>query len=166
MSSIRKIDVQRRARRSVQAVGEVHLTLRNLSREQVVRARSAIELTIRGYKEAGAESVIGLGTRCVGDTTADIARLIDWDDVRLRLVNKNSSLPRLWPRPSHREAKAEEIIALREAMEQGRAKPKPQRLCSLPKIAGETTKMVCRCRKAYFLLYKLQVGRHPTHTLQ
>lgn len=159
-----KIDIRRRARRSVQAIGEVHLALRNLSKDQVARARSAIELAIREYKEAGAESIIGLGARRVGDTTADVALLLDWDDVRLRLVNKNSGPPRLWPRHSHREAKAEEIIALREAMEQTQAQAAA--LVFVTEDRWQDYEDGLPMPEGLFLLYKLQVGRHPTHTLQ
>lgn len=159
-----KIDIRRRARRSVQAVGEVHLALRNLSKDQVARARSAIELAIREYKEAGAESIIGLGARRAGDTTADVALLLDWDDVRLRLVNKNSSLPRLWPRRSHREPKVEEIIALREAMEHTQAQAAA--LVFVTEDRWRDYEDGLPMPEGLFLLYKLQVGRHPTHTLQ
>lgn len=159
-----KIDIRRRARRSVQAVGEVHLALRNLSKDQVARARSAIELAIREYKEAGAESTIGLGARRVGDTSADIALLLDWDGVRLRLVDKNSSLPRLWPRRSHREPKVEEIIALREAMEQTQAQAAA--LVFVTEDRWRDYEDGLPMPEGLFHLYKLQVGRHPTHTLQ
>ncbi|WLH02026.1 hypothetical protein PSH92_03915 [Pseudomonas beijingensis] len=159
-----KIDIRRRARRSVQAVGEVHLALRNLSKKQVAQARSAIELAIREYKEAGAESIIGLGARRIGDTTADVALLLDWDDVRLQLVNKNSSLPRLWPRRSHSEAKVEEIIALREAMEQTQAQAAA--LVFVTEDRWRDYEDGLPMPEGLFLLYKLQVGRHPTHTLQ
>lgn len=159
-----KIDIRRRARRSVQAVGEVHLALRNASKEEVARARSAIELAIREYKEAGADSTIGLGARCVGDKTGDIALLLDWDDVRLRLVNKNSSLPRLWPRRTHREATAEEIIALRKAMEQTQAQAAA--LVFVTEDRWQDYEDGLPMPEGLFLLYKLQVGRHPTHTLQ
>jgi hypothetical protein len=159
-----KIDIRRRARRSVQAVAEVHMALRNLSKDEVARARSAIELATREYKEGGAESVIGLGARRVGDTTTNVALLLDWDDVRLRLVEKNRSLPRLWPRRSHREAKIEEIIALREAMEQTQAQAAA--LVFVTEDRWRDYEEGLPMPEGLFLLYKLQVGRHPTHTLQ
>ncbi|GJN55231.1 MULTISPECIES: hypothetical protein [Pseudomonas] len=159
-----KIDIRRCARRSVQAVGEVHLALRNLSKDQVARARSAIELAIREYKEAGATSAIGLGARRVGDTSADVALLLDWDDVRLRLVDKNSSLPRLWPRRSHREPKVEEIIALREEMRQTQAQAAA--LVFITEDRWRDYEDGLPMPEGLFHLYKLQVGRHPTHSLQ
>lgn len=159
-----KIDIRRRARRSVQAIGEVHLALRNRSKDQVARARSVIELAIYDYKEAGAKSTIGLGARRVGDTSADITLLLDWDDVRLRLVDKNSSLPRLWPSRSHSEPKVEEIIALREAMEQT-----PSQAAALVFVTEDRWRDYedgLPMPEGLFHLYKLQVGQHPTHTLQ
>lgn len=159
-----KIDVRRCARRSVQVIGEVHLALRRLSEEQVARARSAIEFAIREYKEAGAESAIGLGARRVGDTSADIALLLDWDDVRLQLVDKNSSLPRLWPRRNHREPKVEEIIALREAV--GQTQAHAAAIVFVTEECWQDYEDGLPMPEGLFHLYKLQVGRHPTHTLQ
>ncbi|NWD22466.1 hypothetical protein HX864_04245 [Pseudomonas yamanorum] len=159
-----KIDIRRRARRSVEVVGEVHMALRSLSKDQVAQARSSIELAIREYKESGAESVIGLGARRVGDTNADIALLLDWDDVRLRLVNKNSQLPRLWPRRNHREAKVEELISLREAMDQTQAQAAA--LVFVTEDRWRDYEDGLPMPEGLFLLYKLQVGRHPTHTLR
>lgn len=159
-----KIDIRRRARRSVEAVGEVHMALRTLTKGQVTQARSTIELAIREYKEAGAESIIGLGARRVGDTSADVALLLDWDDVRLRLVNKNYQLPRLWPRRSHREAKVEEIIALREAMDQTQAQAAA--LVCVTEDRWRDYEDGMPMPEGLFLLYKIQVGRHPTHTLR
>lgn len=159
-----KIDIRRRTRRSVQALGEVHLALRNVSKDEVARARSAIELATLEYKERGAESVIGLGARRVGDTTTDVALLLDWDDVRLRLVDKNHSLPRLWPRRSHREPKVGEIIALRAEMEQTQAQAAA--LVCVTEDRWRDYEDGLPMPEGLFLLYKLQVGRHPTQTLQ
>lgn len=159
-----QIDIRRCARRSVQAIGEVHLALRNLSKDQVARARSSIELAIHEYKEAGADSTIGLGARRLGDTSADIALLLDWDDVRLRLVDKNRSLPRLWPCRSHREPKAEDIISLRKELEHTQAQAAA--LIFVTEERWRDYEDGLPMPEGLFHLYKLQVGRHPTYTLQ
>lgn len=159
-----KIDVRRRARRSVQEVGAAHLALRKASEEHVARARSAVETAIRDYKEAGAESVIGLGVRRVGDVDADVPLLLDWDDVRLQLVNKNSSPPRLWPRGTHREPLAKEIVALREEAKHTLAQAAASVFVSEERWQDYEDGLPMP--EGLFHLYKLQVGRHPTHFLR
>jgi hypothetical protein len=159
-----KIDVRRCARRGVQTIGEVHLALRSLTKHQVERARSAIELAICEYKEAGAESVIGLGARRVGCTSTDIPLLLDWDDVRIKLVDKNCSLPRLWPRRKNLEPTVEEIIALREGVRQTKAQAAA--LVFVSEERWQDYEDGLPMPEGLFQLYKLQVGRHPTHFLQ
>jgi hypothetical protein len=159
-----KIDVRRRARRSVQEVGAAHLALRKTSKEHVVRARSAVEAAIREYKEAGADSVIGLGARRVDDVAADVPLLLDWDDVRLRLVDKNGGAPQLWPRRTYREPKPEEIVALREEAKHTRAQA--AEAVFVPEERWQDYEDGLPMPEGLFHLYKLQVGRHPTHGLQ
>lgn len=158
-----KIDVRRRARQSVQEVGVAHLALRKASEVHVARARLAVETAIRDYKEAGAESVIGLCARRVGDAAADVPLLLDWDDVRLQLVQKNASPPRLWPPGTHREPKIEEIVALREEAKHTRAQAAATVFVS--EEQWEDYEDGLPMPEGLFHLYKLQVGRHPTHSL-
>ena len=159
-----KIDVRRSARRSVQEVGVAHLVLRKASEEHVKRARSAVETAIRDYKEAGAESVIGLGARRVGNADADVPLLLDWDDVRIQLVNKNSSPPRLWPHGTHREPRTEDIVALREGAKHTRSQAAAT--VFLPEERWQDYEDGLPMPEGLFHLYQLQVGRHPTHSLQ
>lgn len=159
-----KIDIRRKARRSVQEMGIVHLALRELSEGEVGRARSAVELAISDYSKAGAESVIGLGARRVGNANADIPLLLDWDDVRLQLVDKNSDPPRLWPRRTHREPKVEQIVALREEVKQTQAQAAAAVFVSEERWKDYEDGLPMP--EGLFQLYKLQVGRHSTHTLQ
>jgi hypothetical protein len=159
-----KIDVRRRARRSVQEVGVAHLALRKVSEEHVARARSAVETAIRDYKEAGAESVIGLGARRVGDAYADVPLLLEWDDVRLQLVNKNASLPRLWPRRAHREPKTEEIVALRE--EANHTLAQAAAMVFVSEEHWQDFEDGLPMPEGLFHLYRLRLGQHPTLSLQ
>jgi hypothetical protein len=159
-----KIDVRRRARRAVQEVGMAHLALRKVSEVHVARARLAIETAIRDYKDAGAESVIGLGARRVGDVDADVPLLLEWDDVRLQLVNKNASPPRLWPRRAHREPKTEEIVALREEAKHTQAQAAAKVFVS--EARWQEYEEGLPMPEGLFHLYRLQVERHPTHRLQ
>lgn len=159
-----KIDVRRRARRSMQEVGVAHLALRKASETQVALARAAVETAIRDYKEAGAESVLGLGARRLGDADADVPLLLDWDDVRLQLVNKNGSPPRLWPRGTHGEPNTDEIVALREQAKHTRAEAAAKIFVSEERWQDFEDGLPMP--QGLFHLYRLQVGRHPTHSLQ
>jgi hypothetical protein len=159
-----KIDVRRRARRSVQEVGVAHLALRKASEVHVTRARATVKSAIRGYREAGAESVIGLGARRVGDAEADVPLFLDWDDVRLQLVNKNASPPQLWPRGNHRAPKTAEIVELREQMKHTRAKAAA--VVFVSEECWQDYEDGLPMPESLFHLYRLQVGRHPTHRLQ
>lgn len=160
-----KIDVRRRARRSVESLGLVHLALREAVGVHVARARSVFESAIREYKEGGAESAIGLCARRVGDTDSDVPVLLDWDDVRLQLVEKNDRPARLWPRRTHREPKVEQIVELRED-----AQHTPAQAAASVFISKERWKDYeeegLPMPEGLFHLYQLQVGRHPTHRLQ
>lgn len=159
-----KIDVRRRARRSVQEVGVAHLTLRKASEDHVMRARAAVESAIRGYKEAGAESVIGLGARRVGDADADVLLFLDWDDVRLQLINKNASPPQLLPRGNYRAPKTAQIVELREEMKHTRAQAAA--LVFVSEECWQDYEDGLPMPEGLFHLYRLQIGRHPTHRLQ
>ena len=159
-----KIDVRRRARRSVQEVGMAHLALRKTSEKHVALARSVVETAIRDYKDAGAESVIGLVAGRVGDVDADVPLLLDWDDVRLQLANKNGSPSRLWPRGTHSEPKTEEIVAMREEAKHTRAEAAAKVYVSEERWQDFEDGLPMP--ESLFHLYRLQVGRHPTHSLQ
>lgn len=159
-----KIDVRLRIRRSVEELGVAHLELRKVSEEHVKQARSAIEAAITDYKEAGANSVIGLGARRADRAGAHVPLLLDWDDVRLQLVAKNAHPPKLWPCSTHGEPKTEQIAALREEASHTQAQ-------------AATTVFVSEERwreyedglpmpEGLFHFYKLQIEKHPTHCLQ
>jgi hypothetical protein len=160
----KKIDVRRRARRSVQEIGLAHLVLRKASEEHVARARLAVEKAIYDYKEAGAESVVGLSARRVGDDSAWVPLLLEWDDVRLHLVTKNGSPPRLWPRSTHGEPNTEEIVALREEVNHTQAEAASKVFVS--EEQWQDFEDGQPMPEGLFHLYRLQVGRHPTHIVQ
>ena len=159
-----KIDIRRRARRSVQEVGVAHLALRKASEEQVVRARAAVESAFHSYKEAGAKSVIALCARRVGDADADIPLFLDRDDVRLQLINKNANPPRLWPRGTYRAPKTAQIVELREEMKHTRAQAAA--LVFVSEEIWQDYEDGLPMPEGLFHLYCLQIGRHPTHRLQ
>lgn len=158
-----KIDVRRRARQSLQEVGVAHLALRGIVAEQVARARAGFDAAIRDYKDAGAESDIGLCARRADDSDTYVPVLLNWDDVRLRLAEKNDCPPRLWPRRTHREPKAEQIIALRKEAQHTQAQAAAAVFVSVERWQDYEDGLAMP--EGLFHLYQLQVGRHRTHSL-
>jgi DNA-binding transcriptional regulator YiaG len=159
-----KIDVRRRVRRSVQEMGVTHLALRGAIAEHVARARSAFELAINDYEDGGAESAVGLCARRVADPDADVPVLLNWDDVRLQLVQKNDRPPQLWPLRTHREPKTEQIVALRK--EAKHTQTQAAATVFVSKVRWQDYEDGLPMPEGLYLLYQLQVGRHPTHSLQ
>lgn len=159
-----KIDIRRCARQSVKEMGEAHLALRSEIAEHVARARSTFESAIRDYTEGGAESVIGLCARRVGDADADIQVLLNWDDVRLQLIEKNGNPPQLWPSRTHREPKTEQIVALREQAQHTQAQAAAT--VFVPEKRWRDYEAGLPMPEGLFHLYQLQIGSHPTHRLQ
>jgi len=156
-----KIDVRQRVRMSMLAIGGVHLKLRTLLAKQVDAARAAFDTAISDYRAAGATSVVGLAARRDGDKKADVPVLVDWDDDRLSLVNKNSQPPRLWARPKHDEPTAADIIALRTAAGDTIAQAAKQIFVNEARWSEWEAGLPMP--QGLFTLYQLQVGKHPTH---
>lgn len=159
-----KIDIRHVARRGVYEVGAVHVVLRKMCQDHVHRARQSIESAIREYRDAGAESTLGLGARLVGNTSADVPLLLNWDDVRLQLVVKNRVPPNLWPRANHRAPKPADITSLREELKQTRAQAAALVFVSEESWAAYEDGLPMP--EGLYQLYRLQVGRHPTHQLE
>jgi hypothetical protein len=144
--------------------GLVHLALRTVIDEHVKKARKVAEAAINEYMEAGAESSVGLIARRVGATDSHVAVLLNWDDVRVQLVQKNGRAPRLWPRPTHQEAEPEQIVQLRE---------KAHQTCH---EAASTVFVTEERWREYeqglpmplglFHIYQLRTGQHPSYSLQ
>jgi hypothetical protein len=159
-----KIDIRRRVRRSVKEMGVTHLALREATSEHVARARFAFESAIKDYKEGGAESVLGLCARRAGAPDADVQVLLDWDDVRLQLVQKSNRPPKLWPSRTHLEPKTEQIVALRKEAEHSQAQAAAAVFVSEERWKDYEDGLAMPA--GLYLLYQFQVGRHPTHSLR
>lgn len=155
------IDVRQRGRMSMMALGGVHLKLRTLLAQHVDVARAAFDTAISDYRAAGASSVVGLAARRDGDKKADVPVLVDWDDDRLRLVNKNNQPPRLWARPKHDEPTVADIIALRTAAGDTVAQAAKQVFVNEARWADWEAGLPMP--QGLFTLYQLQVGKHPNH---
>lgn len=158
-----RIDVRRYLRRGVQAIGGVHLKLRESVDSQVAEARQSFERALEEYSAAGAESVIGLCARKVGQPEADVPVLLDWDDVRRRLVSKNERAPHLWPRRTYRHPKPEDVTTGR-----GMKGLTPEEAGDLVFLSGQRWRDYeegLPMPPGLFELFRLQAGTHPTHEL-
>ncbi len=156
-----KIDVRHRVRMSMAALGGVHLKLRAHLAPHVDAARTAFDAAISDYKAAGATSVVGLAACRDGDKKTDVQVLVEWDDDRLRLVNKNGQAPRLWARPKHDEPTAADIIALRTAT--GHTVPQAAKHVFVNEARWAEWEAGLPMPQGLFILYQLQVGKHPSH---
>ena len=159
-----KIDVRQRVRMSMMALGGVHLALRAHLAQRIDAARATFEVAISDYRAAGATSVVGLAARREGDKTADVSVLLDWDDDRLSLVKKNSQLPRLWGKPKHDEPTVAAIIALRTAA--GDTVDQAAKKVFVNKVRWSEWEAGLPMPRGLFILYQLQVGKHPSHEVK
>jgi hypothetical protein len=156
-----KIDVRQRIRMSMMALGGIHLKLRTLSAQHVDAARAAFDAAISDYRAAGATSVVGLAARCHDSNKADLPVLVEWDDDRLSLVNKNSQPPRLWASPRHDDPTAADIIALRTDAGETVAQAAKQVFVNEARWAEWEAGLPMP--QGLFTLYQLQIEKHPTH---
>lgn len=159
-----KIDVRRSVRKSMMALGNVHLKLRTVLEQRVDAARAAFDAAISDYRAAGATSVVGLVACRNGDKKTDVLVLIDWDDDRLNLANKNSQPPSLWARPKYDEPTAAEIIALRTAA--GNTVAQAARQVFVNEARWAEWEAGLPMPQGLFTLYQLQVGKHPSHEVK
>ncbi|CAN7263001.1 hypothetical protein LJR189_001065 [Acidovorax delafieldii] len=158
-----KIDVRRCARQSVHELGLTHLKLRDASSEHVNRARVTIQSAIQDYTTAGANSVLGLCARHVGNAAKDVPLLLNWDDVRLKLVEKNASPPQLWPHGNYKTPKAVEVTGLREKA--GHTRVQAADLVCVSEERWQNYEEGLPMPEGLHHFYRLQVGLHPTHRL-
>lgn len=159
-----QIDVRRRARGAVEALGAAHIVLRRATDTHVKQARLLVEAAIDEYKKAGAESTLGLGVRRLGDDASKVSLLLDWDDVRRQLVEKNRAAPRLWPSRTHDEPKPTELVKLRE--EAGQTQAQAAKSVFVPEERWRDYEDGLPMPEGLFHLYRLQAKRHPTHRLE
>lgn len=159
-----KIDIRRCARRSLHQLGIAHLALRQAVDGHVKNARNLIESVIQKYRDAGAESIIGLGARRVGEKDADVPLLLEWDDVRVNLINKNDSPPIFWPRGSYRNPDVNKIVELREAT--GHTVAQAAKLVFVSEERWKDYEDGLPMPEGLFHLYQLQIGKHATHRLR
>ncbi|MCE4540773.1 hypothetical protein LXT12_26440 [Pelomonas sp. P7] len=159
-----RIDVRQRLRMSMEALGTVHLALRELVVSRVDAARSAFEEAIRDYQAAKPPGVAALYLRSTADPTQAVLIGLDWDDVRLSLVRKNSQPARLWPRRSRGQPEPSAIVALRVAAEHS-VRQAAGAVC-VSEVQWMDWEAGLPMPEGLFILYQLQTGQHPTHRVE
>lgn len=160
----KKIDLRRSARRAVEEYGAVHISLRRRASGEVSRSRATVEMAIKDYKLAGAETAVGLAARLAGDVSADVPLLLEWDDVRVQLTEKNRAVARLWRRAQPNQPKPTELVALRESLNQTQEEAAKSVFLSSERWRDYEDGLPMPI--GLYHLYQLQAGAHPTHELQ
>ena len=158
-----RIDIRRIARGSVREIGSLHIATRKAVAPFIEAARTLIEDAISEYKKAGNDSAIGLGIRQDGVEASKIHLLLDWDDVRVRLAQKNREPPMLWPKRHHGEPSTAEVLRARNVAELTQAQAAALIFVSEQRWADYEAGLPMP--KGLFLLYQLQAGIHPTYSL-
>jgi len=159
-----KIDVRRCTRRAVHELGASHIELRKQVAKEVQNARSTFEAAILDYKNAGAESVVGLcARRASSQASSTVSVLLNWDDVRVQLVEKNDQPPSLWPRPNHRTPKVEQISSLRAQAQHSKAQAAAAIFVSEQRWQDFEEGLAMP--EGLFHLYQLQTKLHPSHRI-
>ncbi len=96
-----KTDLVKSTRVYVGSFSKVHQKIRDLIETNVIAARYDIENTIERYKNVNSERAVGLYAYSIlGDNPREepiekFPILLDWDNVRVRLTNKNRAFPNI-----------------------------------------------------------------------
>ncbi len=92
-----EIDLKSSVRHYIESISLVHISIRELFNELTNNAREKIKLAHAKFHEKYKCNTDYLRAACVGDelTIRDIAILLDWDDVRIKLQQKNRKLIKL-----------------------------------------------------------------------
>jgi hypothetical protein len=106
-----KVDLKHAARIYIEGISRVHASIRGMVDEPIGKARSLIECALRSYGKAYQGEVRVLYALCLDDNDdmnllEEVPLLLDWDDIRLKLVKLNPELINLRKRHVSGETKA------------------------------------------------------------
>lgn len=93
-----QIDLKMATRKYVESISRVHSNARKLIEQSVEKARAVIENARASYQKVYTESLTGLCAICRNENDElddTIPLLLDWDDIRVRLITRNSELVNL-----------------------------------------------------------------------
>jgi hypothetical protein len=91
------VELIQAAREYLQGLGSVHGKVRDLVRPRAARARNTVQGLINSYAAANNGQTLGLAAYKVegNERTDRVPIFLEWDDVRLQLLNRNSTLGNL-----------------------------------------------------------------------
>lgn len=86
-----RFDLKRAARSYISAISLIHEQVRKLTNENINKCRSTIEDYLTAYKLLNDGKSFALGAYA-GKSAKPIMMHLDWDDIRIKLSNKNRSI--------------------------------------------------------------------------
>ena len=92
------VDLKLATRGYIASLSNVHEAIRTIIQASVSKARHELELAISDYKKVLKDKVIGLSAMHFDgkrNLQEKVHILLDWDDVRVRLCDRNKALPKL-----------------------------------------------------------------------
>jgi hypothetical protein len=91
------VDLVATSRRYIESLSAINELVRNLIADYVNSARGAIEATHRNYARVYSGNLMGLSAFEMGDdqVVSSVPLLLDWDDVRIQLQQRNKQLVNL-----------------------------------------------------------------------
>ncbi len=159
-----KINIRQRLRMSMEALGTVHLALRELVASHVDAARAVFEAAIRDYRAAEPPGIVALYARAELDPALSVLIILEWDEVRLSLVRKNCQPARLWPKRSRGQPEPAALVALRVAAKHT-VRQAAGAVCVSEEQWGDWEAGL-PMPEGLFILYQLQTDLHPTHRVE
>lgn len=96
-----KVELVYAVRSYISSISEVHCVIRDLIKNVINKSRASIESAIIDYENINSGKLVGLNAICsIPQTPIDeiierVPLLLDWDDVRIKLIKKNSKLVNL-----------------------------------------------------------------------
>lgn len=93
-----RVDLRIAIRKYMESISTVHVRARELAASRTEAARSLMREGQQKYLDAGGGDTIGLGACAIdasGNELESVALLLDWDDVRQKLIRKNGHLKNL-----------------------------------------------------------------------
>jgi hypothetical protein len=93
-----RINLVRTIRKYIEQLSSIHIEIRSLIEDNILKSRAFIEDIIFEYKDVNDNNALGLYA-CGADSTDPLSEvkikvslLLDWDDVRVSLISKNRKL--------------------------------------------------------------------------
>jgi len=99
-----KVNLIYAARVYVGSISKAHCEIRGLLKSESEKSRNIILNTIKGYEKINNGKSIGLSAICsipkepIDETVERIPLLLDWDDIRINLIKKNTKMDNLGKR--------------------------------------------------------------------